>query len=77
MSDEQPKPKLLIRRQSMFYEETFTNPAGVTIRVKRIQTTRGTHFTVSVDGKRVDSFLTLALARAKAKTLFNTRGTIL
>lgn len=76
MTDARDKktPKLLTRKHSSFVEETVRGPGGNILRMRKVATTRGTYWVVSVDGKRIDSFLTRGAARAKVKRLFNTLG---
>lgn len=76
MTDTRDKktPKLLTRRHAAFIEETVRGPAGNVIRMKKVTATSGVHWVVSVDGKRIDSYLTRGAARAKVKHLFNTLG---
>lgn len=71
-----PMPKMLIRRHSEFYEEEITNPAGVLIKVRKVKTMQGTSYRVSVNGRLVDCFLSLAPAKKKAKELYFSEGAL-
>lgn len=73
---QQPMPKMLIRRHSEFYEEEITNPAGVLIKVRKVKTTNGTSYRVSVNGRLTDCFLSLASAKKKAKELYFSEGAL-
>jgi hypothetical protein len=70
--------KMLLVRDTPFFEEKTTTVSGRKIVVRRVQPEKGgATYRVSVDGRLVDSFLTLADARSKARHLDATLDAVL
>jgi hypothetical protein len=61
-------PEITVEQHAGFYLATLTASNGIRITVRKAQA-GGTHYPVSVDGRRVDSFLSRSRALRRARAL--------